>query len=443
MPSSSSSLFRWSFFQGNLGGSQVGTQKLPTLFFSRRLSFAETLPGQREGVRSASQLAHYIRAKFSQVLIAVWNKSISILVRYISDHVVAVDLAVGNDSVTIVSFYFPLHSLRPGLNLLISNDPNSLPTFETERGKSWIDVTLSSQSLYHRKGSWDVHRTTLSDHNSITFSINGVTGAPPPPGHPRLNQRQLFKLAKATEEFFKQIEHELDNIQTKDLIKTKLRASFEEFCSRITKCNPFHLPYKLASKKIHQNLVLCGVKKENGALTSSVEETVQVIIKSFFPKDEENSETAGQKPVRTLVNNYNDPNSAPPFSLWEIQGVANSRPSKKALGPDGVTAEMLNINKRCPRLLLVLLNTCLRLRCFPNSWKNAKLVLLSKPEKEPTLANSYQPICLLSVLSKTLDKLVTQRLTHLLHKKGLLHLRQHGFRVGRSCETANHSLGRD
>ncbi|GBN08402.1 hypothetical protein AVEN_84229-1 [Araneus ventricosus] len=90
-----------------------------------------------------------------------------------------------------------------------------------------------------------------------------------------------------------------------------------------------------------------------------------------------------------LVSTYNDPNLTPPFSLWEIQDVVNSMASKKAPGLDGVTAEMLkSINKQCPRLLLVLLNTCLRLSCFPNSWKNAKLILLSKPEREPTLADS-------------------------------------------------------
>ncbi|GBM33558.1 hypothetical protein AVEN_197312-1 [Araneus ventricosus] len=84
-----------------------------------------------------------------------------------------------------------------------------------ERGKSWIDVALSSQSPYHRKGSWDVHRTTWSDHNPITFNTNGVNCDPLPPGHPWLNQRQLFKLLKATKDFFKQIEPEMENIKTK------------------------------------------------------------------------------------------------------------------------------------------------------------------------------------------------------------------------------------
>ncbi|GBN84741.1 Putative protein in type-1 retrotransposable element R1DM [Araneus ventricosus] len=43
-------------------------------------------------------------------------------------------------------------------------------------------------------------------------------------------------------------------------------------------------------------------------------------------------------------------------------------------------------------------------------------------------------------MSKVLEKLVTQRLTFLFESQGLLHGHQHGFRAGRSCETANHSL---
>ncbi|GBM36529.1 Putative protein in type-1 retrotransposable element R1DM [Araneus ventricosus] len=86
------------------------------------------------------------------------------------------------------------------------------------------------------------------------------------------------------------------------------------------------------------------------------------------------------------------------------------------------------------------LNKCLEIGCFPENWKSAKLVLLAKPGKEPSQAGSYRPICLLSVIRKAYDKLLTQRLTFLFHSKGLLHPRQHGFRVGRSCKTANCSL---
>ncbi|GBO45533.1 hypothetical protein AVEN_219809-1, partial [Araneus ventricosus] len=51
------------------------------------------------------------------------------------------------------------------------------------------------------------------------------------------------------------------------LLKSKARASFEELCARITKNNPFELPYKLAANKIKKQLMLHSVKTSNGAKT--------------------------------------------------------------------------------------------------------------------------------------------------------------------------------
>ncbi|GBN38150.1 Putative protein in type-1 retrotransposable element R1DM [Araneus ventricosus] len=114
---------------------------------------------------------------------------------------------------------------------------------------------------------------------------------------------------------------------------------------------------------------------------------------------------------------------------------------RKAPGIDGLTVEMLRaINDKSPQFLEALLNKCLSLGCFPESWKYAKLVLLAKPSKDPRLPGSYRPICLLSVVSKVLDKLITQRLLFLCQQQDFLHPRQHGFRAGRSCETASASL---
>ncbi|GBO03997.1 hypothetical protein AVEN_189596-1 [Araneus ventricosus] len=117
---------------------------------------------------------------------------------------------------------------------------------------------------------------------------------------------------------------------------------------------------------------------------------------------------------------------------------------RKAPGLDGLTVEMLRaVHTRCPQFLCTLLNKCLSIGCFQENWKFAKLVLLAKPGKDPTLTSSYRPICLLSVVGKVLDKLLTQRFTFLCQQQGLLHPRQHGFQVGRSCETANDSLRRE
>ncbi|GBN07000.1 Putative protein in type-1 retrotransposable element R1DM [Araneus ventricosus] len=73
---------------------------------------------------------------------------------------------------------------------------------------------------------------------------------------------------------------------------------------------------------------------------------------------------------------------------------------------------------------------------FPRPWKRAKLVLLNKPGKDTSDPRAYRPICLLSTMSKVLDKLVSQRILHHYHSNNLLNPLQHGFRASKSCETA-------
>ncbi|GBN95460.1 hypothetical protein AVEN_29590-1 [Araneus ventricosus] len=187
------------------------------------------------------------------------NPGIELLVRSTTDHVVAVDLGLGRDQFTLVAFYFPpsidqstlvrelagvFDSLQSRSILLagdanvrsplwgptipdhrhhddggpfvefifvrtlhVWNDPASLPTFETERAQGWIDVTLSSPSLFHRRSHWTVHRTSMSDHNFITFSLVGSHAEDALPSPPRFTKRRLLRFARAAEAYFKDNAH--------------------------------------------------------------------------------------------------------------------------------------------------------------------------------------------------------------------------------------------
>jgi hypothetical protein len=55
-------------------------------------------------------------------------------------------------------------------NLVVENDRDSIPTFETANRRSWIDITLSRDA---RVEGWAVREEeTLSDHRSISFSVD-------------------------------------------------------------------------------------------------------------------------------------------------------------------------------------------------------------------------------------------------------------------------------
>ena len=87
-------------------------------------------------------------------------------------------------------------------------------------------------------------------------------------------------------------------------------------------------------------------------------------------------------------------------------------------------------------LLIQLFLASLRLGYFPSFWKAAIVVAVPKPEGDPLSPKGYRPISLLSCLSKLLERIITDRLTHYLESHALLAPTQFGFRQGRSTEDA-------
>lgn len=83
-----------------------------------------------------------------------------------------------------------------------------------------------------------------------------------------------------------------------------------------------------------------------------------------------------------------------------------------------------------------LYNACARLGKFSTPWKKAEFVFFVKKGKNPKVASSYRPICLLPVLSKVLEKLMKTRIMLDLDSAGFLHDEQYGFRENRSTESA-------
>ena len=69
------------------------------------------------------------------------------------------------------------------------------------------------------------------------------------------------------------------------------------------------------------------------------------------------------------------------------------------------------------------------LQRIPRTWRQAKVITLQKPGKEPHVAANYRPISLLSVCYKLLERIVLQRINPVV--EDLLSVDQSGFRRGR------------
>ncbi len=73
---------------------------------------------------------------------------------------------------------------------------------------------------------------------------------------------------------------------------------------------------------------------------------------------------------------------------------------------------------------------------FPTAFKQARVTpLLKKPTLNTSLIDSYRPISLLPVISKTLERVVFNQVSLFLSQNNKLDANQSGFRSGHSTET--------
>ena len=72
------------------------------------------------------------------------------------------------------------------------------------------------------------------------------------------------------------------------------------------------------------------------------------------------------------------------------------------------------------RLMTIIFNEILRIRYFPNLWKLAQIVMLSKPGKNPHQTASYRQISLLLMFSKIVEKIIYDRLKPTIEQEKLI-----------------------
>jgi hypothetical protein len=123
------------------------------------------------------------------------------------------------------------------------------------------------------------------------------------------------------------------------------------------------------------------------------------------------------------------------ITLEELEKSIDISKANKAAGEDDIPYEFLKmLGPKAKQLLLHLFNRCWRGEGVPTKWRTAIIKPLLKDGKDPRETTSYRPISLTSCLGKTLEKIIADRLTFLLEKRGLLNDNQAGFRQNR-CTT--------
>lgn len=220
-------------------------------------------------------------------------------------------------------------------------------------------------------------------------------------------------------------------------IRIAKSTSWREFVTAEGNSNPWGIVYKIKMDKIQTDTAFETIKTGT-TQTTTTEQTLETLLNALIPDDDPSGETAWQEAVREDAKRPPDSENTPPFSFCEVETAVKKLKNGKAPGHDLIEAAIIKAAWPVINLALTkILNCCLSAGTFPKSWKQGMIrVLLKDKSKEKTDPKSYRPICLLPILSKVLEKLISQRLEPLFSAHPLASSRQFGFKKGRSTEDA-------
>lgn len=226
-----------------------------------------------------------------------------------------------------------------------------------------------------------------------------------------------------------------------ELFATKIN-SWGKFMEECLQTDVWGTPYKIATEKMHPPVVLSTFQMEGEGMTGDWKETANVLMESLLPSDDMQGETPEQVQMRQeMRTRYVTEERARPFEVEEVKAAITRLGKRKSPGLDMIQSEVLHFLKDdISEELCKLCNRCLDAERFPTVWKRANVVILKKGEdKDPRMAKSYRPICLLSNFGKLLERLVIDRLQEHRMLQGL-HPNQYGFRPKKSTEDALNRL---
>lgn len=146
-----------------------------------------------------------------------------------------------------------------------------------------------------------------------------------------------------------------------------------------------------------------------------------------------------QRRKKAIRRNLSSPtvedSSTADFNNTELKLAIKSMKAKGAPGRDGIHPRFIKaLGLTSQKFLLEIFNESWRTNTCPAKWREAIIIPILKKGKPPSKIDSYRPVSLTSCIAKTMERMVTSRLSYLTESNGWWSNDQAGFRARRLCE---------